>query len=194
MSARIDFIVGLGNPGPEYEATRHNAGFWFVDELARVQGGSFRAESKFHGDACKVQVHGRDIWLLKPQTFMNRSGEAVAKLATFYKIPLENILVAHDELDIPPGNVRLKQGGGPGGHNGLRDMISRLGGNGFMRLRLGIGHPGDARLVTNYVLHKPSAEDRKLIEESIADALEVLPWIIDGEMGRAMNRLHAKKD
>lgn len=194
MSARIDLIVGLGNPGPEYEETRHNAGFWFVDTLARARGGNFRAESKFHGDACKVHLHGRDIWLLKPQTFMNRSGEAVAKLAGFYKIALENILVAHDELDIPPGSVRLKQGGGPGGHNGLRDMISRMGGNGFMRLRLGIGHPGDARLVTNYVLHRPSLEDRKLIEDSIADALDVLPWILDGETARAMNRLHRKKE
>ena len=137
----IDLIVGLGNPGSKYEQTRHNAGFWFVEEIARLKGAHFRPESKFSGEVCKLVLEGRDVWLLKPDTFMNRSGLSVHKLASFYKIPVENILVAHDELDLEPGTARLKTAGGHGGHNGLRDIIAQMGKE-FHRLRIGIGHPG----------------------------------------------------
>ncbi len=193
MSASIQLIVGLGNPGSEYEQTRHNAGFWFVEAVARSAGGSFRTESKFHGEACKVRLDGQEVWLLKPQTYMNRSGQSVAALARFYKIPLENILVAHDELDVAPGGLRLKQGGGHAGHNGLRDIGSLMGGNNFLRLRIGIGHPGHASQVTGYVLGKPPQSERDLIDEAIGEAVAALPLIMQGEMARAMNRLHSKK-
>lgn len=190
MSAPVDLIVGLGNPGGNYEQTRHNAGFWFVDALAR-QGGTFRPESKFQADACKISLAGHDCWLLKPTTFMNRSGQSVAALAGFYKIPVENILVVHDELDLPPGVARLKQGGGHGGHNGLRDIIARLGAN-FMRLRIGIGHPGSKEQVVDYVLQRPSLADRQQIESAIDAALAVMPELLCGEVQRAMNQLHSK--
>lgn len=155
----IDLIVGLGNPGSKYEQTRHNAGFWFVEEIARLKGAHFRPEAKFSGDVCKVVLEGRDIWLLKPNTFMNLSGQSVNKLASFYKIPKDNILVAHDELDLDPGVVRLKTGGGHGGHNGLRDIINHLGKE-FQRLRIGIGHPGSRDDVVDYVLHRASKTNR----------------------------------
>ena len=193
MSAPVQLIVGLGNPGGEYEQTRHNAGFWFVEAVARSAGGSFKNESKFHGEACKVRLDGHEVWLLKPQTYMNRSGQSVAALARFYKIPLENILVAHDELDVPPGQLRLKQGGGHAGHNGLRDIGSLMGGNNFLRLRIGIGHPGHASQVTGFVLGKPPASERTLIDEAIDEAVAALSLIMQGDMARAMNRLHAKK-
>lgn len=193
MSVSIQLIVGLGNPGNEYEQTRHNAGFWFVDAVARDVGGSLKQEAKFHGEACKVRLDGHEVWLLKPQTFMNRSGQAVAALARFYKIPLEHILVAHDELDLPPGQVRIKQGGGHAGHNGLRDIGSLMGGNNFLRLRLGIGHPGHASQVTGFVLGKPPQGERALIDEAVAEAVAVLPLLMRGELARAMNRLHSKK-
>ncbi len=193
MSTPVQLIVGLGNPGAEYEQTRHNAGFWFVDAVARSAGGNLKNESKFHGEACKVRLDGHEVWLLKPQTFMNRSGQAVAALARFYKISLENILVAHDELDLLPGVARLKQGGGHAGHNGLRDIGSLMGGNNFLRLRIGIGHPGHASQVTGFVLGKPPQSERTLIEESIAEAVATLPLIMQGEMARAMNRLHSNK-
>ena len=149
----LRLIVGLGNPGADYDKTRHNVGFWLLDSLARRYGGVFRREAKFHGEACQVSVDGHPLWLLKPQTFMNRSGASVIALARFYKLVPEAILVVHDELDLPPGAVRLKRGGGHGGHNGLRDIIQQLGSREFLRLRLGIGHPGDSRAVINYVLH-----------------------------------------
>lgn len=191
MSSRIQLIVGLGNPGTQYEQTRHNAGFWFVEAVARRHGGSFKSESKFHGEACKVLVDGNELWLLKPMTFMNKSGQAVAALARFYKIAPENILVAHDELDLPPGTVRLKQGGGHGGHNGLRDTIAQLGGSrDFQRLRIGIGHPGHSSQVTGYVLGKAPADEQRLMEEAIDDALDILPLALGGEMQKAMNQLH----
>ncbi len=193
MSTPVQLIVGLGNPGPKYAQTRHNVGFLFVDELARAQGVSCRPEAKFHGEVCKVHLAGREVWLLKPGTFMNRSGQAVAALARFYKIPAEAILVVHDELDIPAGQVRLKQGGGHGGHNGLRDIIQQLGSRDFLRLRIGIDHPGTAREVTNYVLGKPSPEQRQRIEAAIDEALRVLPQIIEGDLAPAMNRLHSLK-
>lgn len=192
MSSSIQLIVGLGNPGPEYADTRHNAGFWFVDQLARQFGASFRNETKFHGEACKILVDGRDVWLLKPMTFMNRSGQSVAALARFYKIPVEAILVVHDELDIPPGDIRLKQGGGHGGHNGLRDIIAQLGGKDFMRLRVGIGHPGNAKQVASYVLKNPSLDDRLSMERALDAAQGEIGDIVRGEYQLVMNRLHSK--
>jgi len=190
MRASIKMIVGLGNPGPKYEQTRHNAGFWFVDSVAKSYQGQLRPESKFHGDVCRVQIGGDDVWLLKPDTFMNLSGQAIAALANFYKINVENILVVHDELDLDPGIVRLKQGGGHGGHNGLRDSISRLGGKDFARLRIGIGHPGDKSKVHNYVLHQATRDEHIEMDAAIDRALDVLPEIVTGEWDRAMNRLH----
>jgi PTH1 family peptidyl-tRNA hydrolase len=194
LSSRIQLIVGLGNPGPQYEQTRHNAGFWFVEAIARHHGGSFKSENKFHGEACKVRVGGEELWLLKPMTFMNKSGQAIAALARFYKIPPEGILVAHDELDLPPGDIRLKTGGGHGGHNGLRDTINQLGGSrDFQRLRIGIGHPGHSSQVTGYVLGKAPADEQLEMENAIDRALDVLPLAISGELQKAMNQLHSKR-
>lgn len=191
--AQIKLIAGLGNPGTQYEATRHNVGFWFLNELARSKGAQFKHERKFHGEVAKVTLEGQDIWLIKPLTYMNRSGQAVASLAHFYKIPPESILVVHDELDIATGLVRLKKGGGHGGHNGLRDMISQLGDKGFMRLRLGIDHPGHSSEVSHYVLSKPKPEDARLMEYAIDEVLRQLHLIIPGEMEKAMNHLHSYK-
>ncbi len=191
--AQIKLIAGLGNPGTQYEATRHNVGFWFLNELARSKGVPFKHERKFHGEVAKVNLEGQDIWLIKPLTYMNRSGQAVASLANFYKIPPENILVVHDELDIATGLIRLKKGGGHGGHNGLRDMIAQLGDKGFMRLRLGIDHPGHSSDVSHYVLSKPKPEDARLMEYAIDEVLRQLHLIIPGEMEKAMNHLHSYK-
>ena len=191
LSPPIELIVGLGNPGGSYEQTRHNAGFWCVDALAQRNSGAFRVEAKFQAQACKISLAARECWLLKPATFMNRSGIAVAALAGFYKIPVENILVMHDELDLPPGVARLKQGGGHGGHNGLRDIIAQLGAN-FMRLRIGIGHPGDRDAVVDYVLQRPSLADRQQIEAAMDAALLVMPDVVNGEIQRAMHSLHSQ--
>jgi len=193
LSSPVQLIVGLGNPGPKYEQTRHNVGFVFVDELARSKGASFKLENKFHGDVCKLSLAGHDIWLLKPNTFMNLSGKSVAALARFYKIAPESMLVVHDELDIPPGQLRLKQGGGHGGHNGLRDMITQLVSKEFIRLRVGIGHPGQSRDVSNYVLGKAPRDEQIEIDAAIDEALHTLPQIIDGELQAAMNHLHSRK-
>lgn len=187
----IELIAGLGNPGSKYEQTRHNAGFWLVEEIARLKGAHFRPESKFSGEVCKVELEGREVWLLKPDTFMNRSGLSVNRLASFYKIPAENILVAHDELDLEPGTARLKTGGGHGGHNGLRDIIAHLGKE-FHRLRIGIGHPGDRSQVVDYVLHRASQDEQISIENSIDDALRVLPLLAEGSWEKAVHRLHSK--
>ncbi len=192
MSAQVDIIVGLGNPGTEYANTRHNAGFWFVDEVARRFGGHFKPEKKFNGDVAKASIHGRDVWLLKPNTFMNLSGQALQPLMQFYKINLANVLVVHDELDLPVGTIRLKQGGGHGGHNGLRDIVSRCGGNGFQRLRIGIGHPGDKTRVTGHVLKKASSDDQRIIEEAIDRAIGELDRIVNGETEKAMQVLHTE--
>lgn len=189
--ASIQLIAGLGNPGPEYERTRHNAGFWFVDALARQRGDSLRHENRFHGETGRIERDGHECRVLKPLTYMNRSGQAVSALAKFYRIPPESILVVHDELDLPAGTARLKKGGGHGGHNGLRDIISALGGNGFLRLRIGIGHPGHRDDVVDYVLRKASREDEGLIEQAIDDALGVVPLLLDGEIERAMHQLHS---
>ena len=192
MPAHVDIIVGLGNPGTEYANTRHNAGFWFVDEVARKFGGSFKSEKKFQGDVARSTIDGRDIWLLKPDTYMNLSGQAVLALMQFYKIKLQNILVVHDDLDLPVGDVRLKEGGGHGGHNGLRDIISRCGGNGFQRIRLGIGHPGNKSKVTGHVLKNASSDDQIAIENAIDRAISVLDQIVNGETAKAMQTLHTK--
>lgn len=191
MSSRIELIVGLGNPGARYESTRHNAGFWLVDRLATDFKAQLRSEAKFRAELCRSTVAMHEVWLAKPTGFMNCSGESVGAIARFYKIPVENILVAHDELDLPPGTARLKHGGGHGGHNGLRDIVDHLGSNEFVRLRLGIGHPGRADLVTDYVLSAPSRSDRTLIDDAISAALPVIPLLLNGELQKAMNRLHA---
>ena len=195
MSARsidLKVIVGLGNPGPKYTETRHNAGFWFVEEVARKYGATFRQEKKFHGEVAKVNVQGSDIWLLKPGTFMNRSGLATNSLLSFYRIGAEQLLVAHDEIDLPPGTAKLKTGGGHGGHNGLRDIISQLGTKDFHRLRIGVGHPGSKDQVVDYVLHNASHDDRILIDRDIDDAVSVLPDLADGALEKAMMTLHSK--
>jgi len=190
LSARIELIVGLGNPGRDYVDTRHNAGFWFVEAVARKYGGSFKSEKKFLGEVARSVIDAHEVWLLKPDTFMNLSGQAVLALMQFYKIALHNVLVVHDDLDLPSGTARLKQGGGHGGHNGLRDIIQRCGGNGFSRLRLGIGHPGDRSRVTGHVLSKVSSDDQRAIEDAIAAAMDVLPQVVAGDFQKAMTRLH----
>ena len=188
----IKLIVGLGNPGSEYRGTRHNAGADFVEALAKLHGGSLRSESRYFGLAGQVTLSGHDLRLLVPTTFMNRSGKAVAAIATFFKIEPEQILVAHDELDIAPGTARFKRGGGHGGHNGLRDIIPALGNNSdFYRLRIGIGHPGHASRVSGYVLGQPSSDDRDRIEASIAEAIDSLPLLLEGDATKAMTKLHS---
>ncbi|MDX1341826.1 MAG: aminoacyl-tRNA hydrolase [Reinekea sp.] len=194
MKDVIRFIVGLGNPGPQYDQTRHNAGFDYVDALARQHNGSWKTDTKYQAETCTITLSGEKIWLMKPMTFMNRSGQSVAGFANFFKIPVENILVAHDELDIAPGTARFKKGGGHGGHNGLRDIIACLGNNKeFYRLRLGIGHPGNARDVANYVLSKGPVEDRVSLERAIDCALDNTSLAIDGQWSKAMNNLHSFK-
>ncbi|MGY0217983.1 aminoacyl-tRNA hydrolase [Endozoicomonadaceae bacterium StTr2] len=193
-SHAIKLIVGLGNPGPEYEATRHNAGVWFIEQLARDLGVTLQHDKKMHGAVARATVQGSDVRLLVPSTYMNLSGQAVTALSNFYKIPTESILVAHDELDIPPGEARLKIGGGHGGHNGLRDIISKQGNNkNFMRLRLGIGHPGEARLVTNYVLGRPSRDDIGKIDGAVDEAVRVMPKLMAGDWDKAVQQLHTFK-
>jgi peptidyl-tRNA hydrolase, PTH1 family len=196
----IKLVVGLGNPGLEYEQTRHNAGFWFVDALARELGASFNKESKFHGEVAKA-MKGSSVWLLKPMTFMNRSGQAVGALAKFYQITPAEILVAHDEMDLPPGGVKMKIGGAAGS-NGIKDIVNHLGTRDFWRLRLGIGHPRelagklggsmDRPEVVDYVLHRPDAADAREIEDAMKRALDCWPAIATGEMEAAMLKLHTK--
>jgi PTH1 family peptidyl-tRNA hydrolase len=187
----IRLIIGLGNPGREYESTRHNAGFWWVDGLAHAQKLDFRSETKFHGLAARGQLHGHEMLLFKPQTFMNASGRAVGALAQFYKIAPAEMLVVHDELDLPPGVARLKMDGGHGGHNGLKDIIAHLGTKDFWRLRLGIGHPGDRDGVSNYVLNNPRSEEHELIQVAMHKAHSVAHLIIEGKIEAAMLKLHS---
>jgi len=184
-------IVGLGNPGPEHLVTRHNAGFWFVDLLARRHGGEFRDYRKYSGETARINISGQEIILLKPTTYMNRSGLSVRQLSEFFKIPPEDILVAHDELDLPVGIVRLKQGGGHGGHNGLRDTIAHIGEN-FWRLRLGIGHPGNKAEVIDYVLTRASRAEEDAILETVGTAADSMPLLIEQGAERAMTRLHSR--
>ncbi|MBP6382267.1 MAG: aminoacyl-tRNA hydrolase [Pseudomonadales bacterium] len=192
MSKSLALIVGLGNPGPEYHRTRHNAGADFVSALAAGYGATLKPEARFHGLGARVQIAGHDVRLLVPQTWMNRSGQAVGPAANFFKLVPEQILVAYDELDLPPGEVRFKFDGGHGGHNGLRDIIAALGNNrGFHRLRIGIGHPGAREQVSPHVLSRPSPADRRLIDLCIAEALHVLPDAVSGNWPIAMNRLNS---
>jgi len=194
MSQAIKLIVGLGNPGLEYEKTRHNAGAIFLEQLARHNNQTLKPEKKFHGLHAKFNQQGQDIHLLFPSTFMNRSGQAVQALCQFYKITPEEVLVAHDELDIPSGTMKLKKGGGHGGNNGLRDIIEKFGGNKeFRRLRLGIGHPGQADKVTGHVLGKPSKKEHEQLSDTIDEAIRYLPEIISGDWAKAMNHLHSFK-
>lgn len=194
MDTPIKLIVGLGNPGQEYDRTRHNAGADFVTELARQASVNLAPDKKFFGLAAKAIINNRPVHLLIPTTFMNRSGQAIAALANFYKIEPEEILVAHDELDLEPGVARLKHGGGHGGHNGLRDTISSLGNNkNFARLRLGIGHPGNAKQVVGYVLKKASQADQQLIDDASYEATRVMPEVVTGDWNSAMKALHTKK-
>ncbi|MEO8202720.1 MAG: aminoacyl-tRNA hydrolase [Betaproteobacteria bacterium] len=186
----IRLIVGLGNPGKEYEGTRHNAGFRLAERFADARRVALRKEAKYHGLAGRDEASG--AWLLLPMTFMNLSGKSVAALAGFFKIAPAEILVAHDELDFLPGVVKMKLGGGVGGHNGLKDISAQLGTNDYWRLRFGIGHPGDRDVVADYVLSKPSQLDRAAIEETIDRALEILPLAIAGDVERAMHKLHTK--
>ena len=191
----IRLIAGLGNIGKEYEDTRHNAGFWFVDALARAHGGVLTKEAKFFGATGKINIAGQAIWLLKPSTFMNRSGQSLAALANFYRVLPEEILVVHDELDLLPGQVKMKKGGGHAGHNGLKDIQAKLGTADFWRLRLGIGHPRTLNLVQpviDFVLHPPSREQRSLIDEGMAHALPCIPDFVAGQMEIGVMRLHRR--
>jgi PTH1 family peptidyl-tRNA hydrolase len=183
-------VAGLGNPGREYEATRHNAGFWWVDKLTSSLGVTLKAESRFHGKVGRLRGED-DCWFVEPQTYMNRSGQALGALCAFYKIAPDDVLVVHDELDLPPGAVRLKKGGGVAGHNGLKDIAARIGQD-FWRLRIGIGHPGDRAAVIDYVLHPPRQEEAPLIDEAVERSLEVWPLIVAGDMEKAMHRLHTQ--
>ncbi len=187
----LKIIAGLGNPGPEHQLTRHNAGFWFCDALARRHGGEFRDYRKYSGETARIGVGGQEIILLKPTTYMNRSGMSVRQLSDFFKIAPQEILVVHDELDLPVGSVRLKHGGGHGGHNGLRDIIAHLGED-FWRLRLGIGHPGTKAEVIDYVLTRAPKAEEELILDAVSTAVDAMPMLLEQGAERAMARLHAR--
>ncbi|RMG36833.1 MAG: aminoacyl-tRNA hydrolase [Gammaproteobacteria bacterium] len=190
MSEPIRCLVGLGNPGPRYADTRHNVGFWLVDRLARRYGAVLRAENKFAGEVGRIRSEAGECWLLKPMTYMNHSGRSVSAFLHFYKIPPQNLLVAHDELDMAPGVLRLKKGGGHGGHNGLRDIIAATGSKDFWRARIGIGHPGHRDAVVDYVLSRPYKAEQEAIEGALDGFERQWPTIQAGEMQKAMNRLH----
>jgi peptidyl-tRNA hydrolase, PTH1 family len=190
MQAAPRLIVGLGNPGAEYSETRHNAGFWFCERLARELGASFAVESRFHGRAANARAAG--VWLLQPSTFMNRSGQSVGAFVRFHRIPPEEILVVHDELDLSPGDLRLKFGGGLGGHNGLKDITAHLGTQDYWRLRIGIGHPGDRNEVVNYVLKPPRREEQEAIDSALDRALLAWPLVAKGDWNAAMKQAHTK--
>jgi peptidyl-tRNA hydrolase, PTH1 family len=188
----VELIAGLGNPGDKYSRTRHNAGFWLLDALAQRLGAEFMPEPRFNGETASGDIDGRRVRLIKPATFMNRSGQAVGALARYFRIAPESVLIVHDEIDLPPGAVRIKRGGGHGGHNGLRDIIAAFGGDaGFLRLRIGVGHPGSADEVVEYVLQAPPAAERSLILEAIGRALVVLAQVVAGDTEKAMHRLHS---
>jgi len=189
--SKITLIVGLGNPGREYQSTRHNAGFWWLDEFARGHGANFKSDNKFHGLVARTALHGHQVHLLKPQTFMNVSGRAVGALAQFYKIAPRHILVVHDELDLPPSSAKLKLGGGHGGHNGLKDIIAHLGTRDFWRLRIGIGHPIERADVANFVLNPPRREEQQRIDDAMQRAQSIAPLIVEGKLDAAMLKLHS---
>jgi len=188
----IRLLVGLGNPGPQYEGTRHNAGFWWVDAAARALGVRLALDRATHGLVGRASHAGSPVWLLQPQTFMNLSGKAVAPLARFFKIEPAQILVVHDELDLLPGQMKIKQGGGAAGHNGLKDILAQLGTPDFWRLRIGIGHPGTREEVVDWVLRRPAPEQREAILDCIAKSIDALPLLLEGPMERAIAKIHAK--
>ena len=190
---RLRLIVGLGNPGARYAETRHNAGFQFADAVARREGVMFSPNRQYNGEVAEIGLGDQRLWLLKPVTFMNLSGQAVAPLARFFRIAPEEILVAHDELDLAAGTVRIKKGGGHGGHNGLRDIVARLGSSDFLRLRIGIGHPGHKDAVLGYVLQRAPQAEREAIEDAIARVEAFMPRLIDGEIQAVMNELHRRE-
>ena len=186
---RLQAVIGLGNPGPEYTETRHNAGFWWVDALAHRAGVTLRPDARLQGDVGRLTVAGTSIWLFKPRTYMNHSGQAVSAFTGYYRLDPAALLIVHDELDLPPGTVRLKQGGGHGGHNGLRDIIARLGTD-FLRLRIGIGHPGHRDQVIDYVLHRPSQTERQQIDQAMERAQAIFPDLVAGRVAWAMQHLN----
>ena len=187
----LDLVVGLGNPGPRYDGSRHNVGFDWVDRVAAEIGAPWKSQRRFRADVAEGRLETTRLWLMRPQTFMNHSGQAVASFARAKGLAPERILVAHDDLDLPPGTVRLKAGGGHGGHNGLRSLVDDLGSKAFLRLRIGVGHPGDREQVVPFVLSRPSPEERRAIGEGMDRALEVLPELVAGQWQRAVNRLHS---
>jgi len=189
LTTYLTAIAGLGNPEERYAHTLHNAGFWFVDKLARRAGAQFRYEKRFDAEVCRITLSGNDIWLVKPQSYMNLSGGPVRSVLDYYRLAVSDLLVAHDEIDLDPGTVRLKQGGGHGGHNGLRDVIKHTGSD-FMRLRVGVGHPGHKDLVTDYVLKRASTEVEQAMLHNIDDAADVLSELVENGIGAAMTRLH----
>lgn len=191
MSLALRVVAGLGNPGADYARTRHNAGFWFVDELARRHGGSFRIEPRFQAELARVRIGAHELWLAKPVDYMNNSGRVLAAVAGFYKVPPGELLVVHDELDLPPGTLRLKQGGGSGGHNGLKDLISRFG-DAFWRLRVGIGHPGSRELVTPFVLNRATADEQAMLDDAVRDAADALPKLLEHGAEKTMQALHTR--
>ena len=188
---QLSIIAGLGNPEDKYERTLHNAGFWFVDAVARKYGGQFRYEKKFDAEICKVAIEGADVWLAKPQSYMNHSGQPVRAVLDYYRLNPRHMLVAHDEIDLPPDVIRFKQGGGHGGHNGIRDVMAHCGKD-FMRLRIGVGHPGEKDQVTGYVLKRGSSDVEAAVEKNIDAAIDVIPLLMDDGLNAAMKKLHTK--
>lgn len=193
VMAQLRLLVGLGNPGAEHQRTRHNAGFWFIDALAQAHGARFGMESKLHGETAKITLDGQALWLLKPATYMNKSGIAVQSALRYWKIEPEEALVVHDDLDLPAGAARLKFDGGHGGQNGLRDIMAHLGHGGFHRLRLGIGHPGDRNRVTSWVLGRAGVDDENAILDAVGRSLDVLPLAVRGDFNEAMKKLHTSR-
>jgi PTH1 family peptidyl-tRNA hydrolase len=191
MNMHLKIIAGLGNPDERYERTLHNAGFWFADAVAATDHVQFRYEKKFEAEVCKIDLAGAEVWIVKPQSYMNLSGGPIRAFLDYYRLEVDKLLVAHDEIDLPPGVARLKKGGGHGGHNGVLDTIKHCG-NDFMRLRLGVGHPGTKDKVTGYVLKQGPAEVEESVREAIARSVDVLPLLAEGGLDKAMNRLHTK--
>jgi PTH1 family peptidyl-tRNA hydrolase len=191
VTTYLTAIAGLGNPEERHARTLHNAGFWFIDELARRASGQFRYEKRFDADVCRITLSGNEIWLIKPQSYMNLSGGPLRSVLDYYRLAVSDLLVAHDEIDLEPGTVRLKQGGGHGGHNGLRDVIKHTGSD-FMRLRIGVGHPGHRDLVTDYVLKRASADVERAMLQNIDEAADLMPILVEEGIGKAMTRLHTE--
>jgi PTH1 family peptidyl-tRNA hydrolase len=193
MSSNVSVIAGLGNPEERYAHTLHNAGFWIVDEIARRENVSFKYEKRFDADIGRISIEGNEIWLVKPQSYMNLSGGPIRAVLDYYRLPVENLLVAHDEIDLPPGTVRLKRSGGHGGHNGLRDLIRHCGKD-FMRMRIGVGHPGEKDKVTGYVLKRAASDIEAVLQQSVDTAVDIVPVLVDRGLDEAMKALHTKTD